>query len=240
MEEVQISELTEFASLQRTDLFVAVDSTVTKKIQYGSILNQLSGDLFLDDITGYTGLVGRSTGELKTQQDALTTATGVLSAATGEIQNDLDIFTEYDTGTANFCIVGEHTGAMTSNSDPFSFGDGSAVDSTHGVVIPFDCQIIAMSLDIDTSSTTDINLEMRVNQSLIISKNLTGRVSSTSRSLFRRSGGGGEGGDRPDSVNPHMDPISVSAGNVINFHVDYIEDGTDVNSARMAAFFSQL
>lgn len=242
MEEVQISELTEFTSLQRTDLFVAVDNTVTKKIQYGNIVDQLSGDLSIDDITGYTGLVQFATGELGVATGAFEVATGILSSATGEMKNeyraDISAIESNETGRSDFVIYGEKNGTLSSNSYPFCFGNGNGGGDNHGIIVPFNGNIIGLSLDMDVDSNVNINIQANID-GINNSTNLTGQISTVHRSIFRRSGGGGEGGTLSNDVNPHMTPIAVSAGDSINFYVDYVSDGPAVNHARAAAFITQ-
>ena len=239
MEEVQISELNEFTSLQGTDLFVAVDNTVTKKIQYSSITGQLFTDLTIDNITGFTGLVEFATGELGAASGQFDTATGVLSSATGTISNEIDLVSGAHTGRANFAIYGEKNGTITSNSYPFSFGNGNGGGQFHGIVVPYKAEIIALSFDADVTSDVNFNIQAVINGSPASSSNLTGGISTSSRKIFRKAGGQGEGGTEADSVNPHMTPININEGDTINFKADYVSDSAAVAHARVAAFIRQ-
>ena len=243
MEEVQISELNEFTSLQGTDLFVAVDNTVTKKIQYSSITGQLFTDLTINDITGFTGLVEFATGELGDATGAFNIATGVLSSATGEMKTeyrgDINLLSGAATGRADFVIYGERNGTLSTNSYPFCFGNGNGGGDNHGIIVPFDSEIIALSLDMDVDSNVNINIEANIDGINNTTSNLTGGISTSQRSIFRKAGGIGEGGFEANSVNPHMTPIAVSAGDSINFYVDYVSNGSAVNHARAAAFIRQ-
>ena len=242
MEEVQISELNEFTSLQGTDLFVAVDNTVTKKIQYSSITGQLFTDLTVNDITGYTGLVQFATGELGAARGAFNIATGVLSDATGEMKTeyrgDITKLSGAATGRADFVIYGERNGTLPNDAYPFHFGNGNGGGDNHGIIVPFNSEIIALSLDMDVSNTVNVNIQANVG-GINKTTNLTGQISTSQRSIFRRAGGEGEGGALANSVNPHMDPIPVGAGDSINFHTDFVSDASRVNHSRVAAFIRQ-
>jgi len=243
MEEVQISELNEFTSLQGTDLFVAVDNTVTKKIQYSSITGQLFTDLTIDNITGYTGLVQFATGELGAATGVLNIATGVLSAATGsmrtEYTSDINLLSGAATGRADFVIYGERNGTLPNNDYPFHFGNGNGGGDGHGIVVPFDSEIIALTLDMDVTNTVNVNIQANVDGINNTSSNLTGQITTSQRSIFRKAGGEGEGGALSNSVNPHMTPIPVAAGDTINFHTDYVSDASRVAHTRVAAFIRQ-
>lgn len=239
MEEVQISELNEFTSLQGTDLFVAVDNTVTKKIQYSSITGQLFTDLTIDNITGHTGLVQFATGELGAATGAFNIATGVLSSATGEIGGDINLLSGAATGRADFVIYGERDGNLPNNAYPFHFGNGNGGGLNHGIIVPFDSEIIALTLDMDVTNTVNVNIQANINSTNKTAGNLTGQITTTQRSIFRKAGGEGEGGALSNSVNPHMNPLPIFAGDSVNFHTDYVSDASRVAHARVAAFIRQ-
>ncbi len=116
MAEVKITELTAFTDPVATDLFVAVDASITKKITFKSIEDTISGNYDIGGIqtrTGEllaaTGVLALATGSLDVKTQILETATGTLSSYTGT--------SNFSTGVPDLQYSFLHTGSMSPNND---------------------------------------------------------------------------------------------------------------------------
>lgn len=116
MAEVKITELTAFTDPVATDLFVAVDASITKKITFKSIEDTISGNYDIGGIqtrTGEllaaTGVLSLATGSLDVKTQLLETATGALSSYTGT--------SNFSTGVPDLQYSFLHTGSMSPNNN---------------------------------------------------------------------------------------------------------------------------
>ena len=243
MEEVSISELTEFTTLQGSDLFVAVDNTVTKKITYSSMTGSFFTDLGMDAITGYTGLNAFATGQLVAATGAFEVATGLLSTATGSVDSDINkisgslvrqsvgtaLFHNPFTGTPNFCITLASTGNVGNNAYTFNLGNEGAIPSAQGVVLPFDCRLVAVSMNVDCTATTHYTGNVLRNNSAVfdVIKTWTTSDENYSKGL----------GGVPSTV-------TFSAGDRLNFRTEAAKNTsfgnsfTTLKSTRVGLWFS--
>ena len=62
----------------------------------------------------------------------------------------------------DFCLFAEEAGALGSNNFEWAFGNGDDSPSGFGITLPFDCQLLALTLDTKNGSGT---VEARKNES---------------------------------------------------------------------------
>lgn len=124
--------------------------------------------------------------------------------------------TSTDNGYTVFNIFAEESSSLNaSGGTEWAFGNGDNTPSGHGIVIPVDCELFAMSLD----------HEGGVNTTVRIIKNTDATLST-----YQVVTSGSENG-----YNTFGTPLSFSAGDIANFRT--ISASSTGNSGRVSAWF---
>lgn len=115
-----------------------------------------------------------------------------------------------------FNIFAEESAAIATNgAREWSFGNGDNTPSGHGIVIPVDCELFAMSLDHEGGVNTTVRIIKNTNTSL---------------SSYQVTNSGTENGFTTFGT-----PLSFTAGDIANFNT--ISASTPGTSGRVSAWF---
>lgn len=119
------------------------------------------------------------------------------------------------TGYATFVITAEESGDLNTGQFEWAFGNGNDTPSGTGVIVPADCELIALTLSHENNATTTVELWQNT-------------VGSNQRVSTRNSR---KGITRLDT------PHTIFADDVINFKT--ITGSTASNGSVVAAWFKQ-
>lgn len=122
---------------------------------------------------------------------------------------------ETDNAYTIFNIWAEESATLDASSTEWAFGNGDNTPTGHGIVIPIDCELWAMSLDHENGANTIVR----------VIKN-----SDSSLSAYQVTTSGAEQG-----YNIFSSPLSFSAGDVLNFNT--ISASVGGTSGRVSAWF---
>ena len=122
---------------------------------------------------------------------------------------------ETDNGYTIFNMWAEETGPLADNTFEWAFGNGDNTPNGHGLVIPVDCELWAMSLDHEGGVNTIVRAVHNTDVSL---------------SDYQVETSGTEQG-----FNVFPIPLRISAGDVVNFQT--ISSSVEGTSGRVTAWF---
>ena len=119
-----------------------------------------------------------------------------------------------DGGYTVFCVWAEENSDLATNDFEWAFGNGSNTPLASGIVVPIDCDLFAMGLNVEGGSAT-----VRV----IVDSN-------TSLSTYQVAA------SAPSGSTTFTTPLAITAGQVINFRT-VASSGADTNQGRVVAWF---
>ncbi len=122
---------------------------------------------------------------------------------------------ETDNGYTIFNMWAEETGPLADNTFEWAFGNGDNTPNGHGLVIPVDCELWAMSLDHEGGVNTIVRAVHNSNSGL---------------SDYQVETSGTEQG-----FNVFPIPLRISAGDIVNFRT--ISTSVEGTSGRVTAWF---
>ena len=119
-----------------------------------------------------------------------------------------------DGGYTTFCIWAEENGDLGANAFEWAFGNGSNTPLSDGVVIPVDCELFAMGLNVQGGSAT---VRAIVDSDASLSTYQVAAVAPQGSITFPT-------------------PLAITAGQLINFRT-ILSSGADTNQGRVSAWF---
>ena len=120
-----------------------------------------------------------------------------------------------DNGYTIFSIWAEENSSLSATTNEWAFGNGDNTPTGHGIIIPIDCELFAMSVDHEGGSNTVVRIVKNSDESL---------------STYQVQTSGAENG-----YNIFGTPLSFSAGDIANFRT--ISVSVAGTSARVSAWF---
>ena len=138
-----------------------------------------------------------------------------LKKITESFYNKVDDVPPTDNEYTVFCVWAEENADLAAGAQEWGFGSGDETPLASGIVLPLDCELFAMGLNVEGGTAT---VRTVVNDDIDLADY---EVSVT---------------QAPTGFSSFSSVLQINAGDVINFRT-IASSGTNTNSARVSAFF---